>query len=293
MVSEERAGFNRLFGQAALKNEKEIEASGIANIEIDYSSQDVIVYAGEPGRILIKEFLRDSTENASVTVNGDTLSCRAGKSYPSFFMTNRWEKIEIYLPPDYAGRLSIQTSSGDIRTDAHWDLLEFEAQASSGDIRIKEVTAQTIKAETSSGDIRFEKAGGECEMTASSGDITVLSGKGGGSFETSSGDITVKGIAGKLEAEASSGDIELEAEELSGDMEVNTTSGDMKILLPADSSFDYQGSSNSGDISTSFDDSLNYNKKGNRAEGTWGNGPAVKVRTSASSGDTRIAWIRK
>lgn len=255
-MSEERAGFNRLFGQAALKNEKEIDASGIASIEIEYSSQDVTVYAGEPGRILIKEFLRDSTENASVTLNGDTLSCRAGKSYPFFFMTNRWEKIEIYLPPDYAGRLSIQTSSGDIRTDAQWEFKEFETQASSGD-------------------------------------ITVLSGKGGGSFETSSGDITVKGIAGQFEAEASSGDIELEAEELSGDMEVNTTSGDMKILLPADGSFAYQGSSNSGDISTSFDDSLNYNKKGNRAEGTWGNGPAVKVRTSASSGDTRIAWIRK
>lgn len=271
MMMSDGFSFGGFMEQTALKNEKKFEAEGIHSIEIEYSSPDVIFYAGDTDKIEIKEYLRNRTENAEIKVEGDTLVCRGGKSNWSF-LGGRPEKIEVYLPSDYAGQLQLSTTSGNIDSEEAWSMEEFEADSTSGNITVGAVTASKIEISTTSGNIRFEKAAGELKVKATSGNIDM------------------GGIAGKCVASASSGNIDLEADELNGDMEVQTSSGNMNLILPENSSFTYKGSASSGDIHTSFDESLHFNEKGNRAEGTYGADAVIRISTSASSGNTRVKF---
>lgn len=289
IMSESRSNMIRSWGQAALKNEQQIDAADIESIEIEYRSPDVYLYIGESGKITIKEYIRNKRENAQIITKGGTLRCIGGKSSLSFF-TIKTERIEIYLPPEYAGRLQVNISSGNIRTDEDWHMEEFDVTASSGNIYVNSVEADNIKAEASSGNLRFDCVKGRIEMSASSGNIKILSGEVSGSLHVTSGNITASGIVGECRAEASSGNIYLEIDRLLGDAEVSTRSGNMEITLPKDSAFQYQGASNSGDIRTAFDDMLSYNKKGNQAEGTYGDNAKVWIRTEASSGNTKIIF---
>ena len=112
-----------------------------------------------------------------------------------------------------------------------------------------------------------------------------------GSFDisTTSGDIRVQAQEGQGKAQTSSGDISVELSGLTGNLNMNSTSGDVNIKLPESDSFDFEADTTSGDINTFFDDNLKFSKKGNNAQGTYGanrNGSRIDIETT--SGDIKI-----
>ncbi len=231
-----------------LVNTQNISLDGIDALNVNYTSDDVVLYTGDTGELIIKEYMSFTPvkdELTKITKSGGTIRVEGGRDRIArwFFTFGYSSRVEIYLPSGYRGELSVSTSSGDIDSDIVLSLSNCEVSCSSGDIKLREIYADNIKVSTSSGDISIGKAEGISRITASSGDIKLLGGAGDTRIATSSGDITVAGFMGFLNAEASSGDISVTSS--AGEKEIKTTSGQIDLQ---DSSGYVHIKASSGDV---------------------------------------------
>lgn len=286
--------FNWGVGTVRLRNEKEFTADKIEKIDVSYRSENVIFLKGEKNKIVIKEYLQNKREDDSkIEVQGDTLYIHKneGLTIHNVFIFGFLlgeERIEIYLPESYGGSIEAATSSGNIKADSAWNFKEFNVLASSGNISCGEIRAQEITAKASSGNISFDRAQGIRNMSTSSGNIKISGGEGDTYTKASSGNISVEGAAGSFSASASSGNISAEFDFLGENIEAETTSGNIRMAIPSGSSFSYDANATSGAINTDFDQFLSYNKKGNKAHGTYGENAKTTIITSTSSGNASI-----
>jgi hypothetical protein len=299
-------------GGMPLVNEQEIDLEGIDSISFSYSSGEFIFYQSDSEELVLKEYMNyDPEEEALTRINksGSDLTLRGGREHHnmfSFWFFNHNRRTEIYLPSQYAGKLSVETSSGNINSDLVFRLTEFSASSTSGNIRFNEVYADTIDVSASSGNITFRIAEGTRRFEATSGNIRVLGGAGDSDFTASSGNITIENASGHMEVgassgeikvldlngggrlETSSGNISLELNSLTEDLSVNASSGNVSVSLPDSASFNFSAGASSGDIRTFFDDDLSYNKRGNEAYGAFGDNPRLEVSIETTSGNIRV-----
>lgn len=201
-----------------------------------------------------------------------------------------------------AADISVSTTSGDIAlgrvrgdtrlssTSGKLTLTELEgdlkASTTSGDIILGEIDGGTDVSSTS-GDIRLERAGGNLDSETTSGDIRVKTLEGAFELNTTSGTISVLGGEGQGNADSVSGDIRIVLANPTGNFTVSTTSGNVDFQLPETEGYSLSFDSTSGECNTFFDGELSFSKKGNRADGKYGNG-ARAIRVSTVSGDLRI-----
>lgn len=183
--------------------------------------------------------------------------------------------LDVYIPRDYVGGVSIDSVSGDI--DVPFGAFrEVSIQSTSGDIRASELTSSSITIGSTSGDIRIDESH-TAELT----------------IDTTSGDIKFEGGADTVNADTTSGDISLELESVGGEMSVESTSGDVTLVVPSSAAFDLNATSTSGDIDSelpiTIDGSRRSRGRGDSLEGVVGaGGPAVEIRTV--SGDIRLQF---
>ena len=242
------------------------------------------------------------------------------------YMVNRYMYTEIWLPAGYEGEISVKTVSGEISVDRELSLQQkLKLSSTSGDITTKnvaaeqvmiastsgevrtgELTAKEIEISTTSGDIRLDKAAGRLLAASTSGEVTVSDGSGERKVSTTSGDIRISGIDSKFSVSSTSGEVTLEGQsgfgtvgttsgdtrlsiaQLTGDLDINTSSGAVTLQLSRDESLQFKAATVSGEISTFFDDALSFSKKGDRAEGSVGNDSKNKVTVTTTSGDIRV-----
>lgn len=273
-------------GGAKLSEVYEFDVDEIHEINIAYSSENLVFYKSETNQIVIKEYFYGNRKSTQLEIIGETLHIRNEVPTIVFF---GWisERVEVYLPESYVGDLKATTKSGNIKIEEIGEIKELKVSASSGNITCKEVKADSIHASASSGNITFGKAQGKRHFTASSGNIKVMAGEGDTYADAKSGNITIEDISGELSAFASSGNIKADFIQI-GNIDVKTSSGNIKLGIPKDSEFSYEASANSGIIRTDFDEFLSYNKKKNQANGMCGENAEFVIRTKASSGNTRV-----
>ncbi|QHQ62883.1 DUF4097 family beta strand repeat protein [Anaerocolumna sedimenticola] len=341
------------FGSSNLKlvNTQNVSLDGIQTLTIDYYADDVTFYEGDTSELILNEYMSYTPNDDDLTriiKNGSKarLDGRRDNYRGWFFNFNRSSRVEIYLPSDYKGELSVSTSSGNISSDMVFAVRKFKASCSSGDIKLTEVYAENIDAATSSGNISIDKAEGTRNIRATSGDIKILGGEGDTGVSSASGNITIEASKGSLEAEASSGDITIrnssgqkdiettsgqivitdsdgytEASASSGDIRINdfggagnfettsgviklayaedaaaieediiikASSGDVNLTLPAKAEFNFKAQTSSGDIRTSFDDSLAFDKNDDHASGIIGSNPSFDLKVTTNSGSIHV-----
>ncbi|MDF2941344.1 MAG: hypothetical protein K0S01_202 [Herbinix sp.] len=292
-----------------LVNTQNVSLDSIDSVNILYQSDDVTFYTSDTNELILKEYMNyvpEDYELSSVNKSGNKVTVKCGKQklhIISFRLFSSSTRIEIYLPADYSNKLNVETSSGNINSDLSFTLSEFTASSSSGNININEVHSDRISASASSGNITFQVADGDRQFSTHSGNIKVLGGAGDSSFDASSGNITIENASGHLEAEASSGNIDImdsvgggditttsgnikyNLTSLTEDLDLHASSGDVRVSIPKEASFDFTAETSSGDIRTYFDDVLSYNKKGNEASGIVGTNPNININISTSSGN--------
>jgi DUF4097 and DUF4098 domain-containing protein YvlB len=306
-------GFSKGFSKTNLVNTQNISLDEINSINILYQSDDVIFYPSDSEELVLKEYMNytpDDNELSIINKSGSELTIKNGRQkirFTAFRLFSNSTRVEIYLPDSYHNKLNVETSSGNINSDLSLNLSELAASSSSGNIKMNEVYSDRISASASSGNINFQVAEGNRQFSTTSGNIKVLDGTGDSNFAASSGNITIEKASGYIEAEASSGNIDIidsigggdisttsgnikfGLTSLTNDVELTASSGDVRVILPNDASFDFTAETSSGDIRTFFDDVLSYNKKGNEASGTVGSSPNIDVTIETSSGNVRVS----
>jgi DUF4097 and DUF4098 domain-containing protein YvlB len=187
------------------------------------------------------------------------------------------------------GNRSFATTSGDIEiTGGNGDT---SASSTSGNITIENGIG-SLSASASSGNITVEAMDGKKDIETTSGEIRLADCGGYTAATASSGNIEITELAGAGDFASSSGNIEVsftdELAQSNEDIQAEASSGEISLELPASLSFNFKARTSSGDIDTFFDDSLNYKKDGDYAEGTIGPSPAFNLDTSTTSGNITI-----
>ncbi len=218
---------------------------------------------------------------------------------------------DMMLPTLSAKSVTLTSTSGDLNTGKKISITsngtgEITISTTSGDVHAEFLSGKTTITSTS-GDISVEKMDGDVSVSTTSGDVKILDGSGRRSIYTSSGQIIMKNIddffdingssaevvveakRGEGKVVTSSGDVRVELSQLTGNLEIETVSGEVVTCLSNDSSFEFKADTTSGDINTFFDDDLSFSKKGNSAQGSVGTmEPGYMVQIHTISGDVRV-----
>jgi len=150
---------------------------------------------------------------------------------------------EITVPADTA--LRTHTGSGD--QSIHGLNKPIELESGSGDMRLREL-AGGVRLHTGSGDVEAREISGAFHAETGSGDIR-LDEKSSGDVlvHTGSGDVELRGVNGSLLAETGSGEVRVTGTQ-NGTWELRTHSGNVEIQLPANSAFDLDATTASGEV---------------------------------------------
>jgi DUF4097 and DUF4098 domain-containing protein YvlB len=177
----------------------------------------------------------------------------------------------------------------------------------SGDISA-EAIGGAVALKAVSGDIHLTKAAGGADCNTVSGDVTVAEVTGSAFLKSVSGDVKASGVKGSVEAESVSGDIGLtEVSEAStvrvkalsgevlyrggvskqGNYSLKSHSGTVTLYIPADSAFDLEAETFSGEIQSDFEIKVMGKVSPKELSGSVNGGGAV-LKVSSFSGDIKL-----
>lgn len=194
----------------------------------------------------------------------------------------------IWIPEQAS--IDSKTVSGDVRVEQ-----------AGGSVRINTVSGnvtvfggkRAVSIKAVSGDVKVSGAEGDCELNSVSGDIQASQIKGSVEAEVVSGSIKLQDIkeARKVSAKSISGNVEYRGQILSdGSYRFSSHSGEVRLFLPADSSFDLEASSFSGSVTTDFPVEVVGKLSGKTIQGRVGKGGA-EVSAKAFSGSVEIRKV--
>ena len=152
--------------------------------------------------------------------------------------------------------------------------------------------AGTVRAHTGSGSIEGDDIGRGNTVDTSAkfqGKALPLASSGSTSgtryldFETGSGSVHLHGLTGELKARTGSGNIEAEGRQ-TGDWEIHTGSGGIRVRLPNDAKFELMARTSSGNVSTDFPITIQGTVNRRELSGSVnGGGPRLDLHTGSGS----------
>lgn len=145
-----------------------------------------------------------------------------------------------------------------------------------------------------SGDVEVTGVSGDLRAKSTSGAVTVRGVTGAVNASSTSGNVHVGEINGTVSGKSTSGNVEVEIAQLSGagDMEFVSTSGDVRVKMPANLDADVRLSTTSGGLKTDFPLTIEEPERGpgRRAAGRVGGG-SRNLRLSSTSGNVSLLMM--
>lgn len=204
------------------------------SITINELSSDIKVVIGTEPYASISYYEGDANGKMVENVDGTKAEFTRQKNssfYISGFDFTDYDTV-LTLPADYSGVLYLVTTSGSINSDEKFELADFSASATSGNIKIKNIVSkEDFVTGSTSGDIQLEEvaASGNLAATATSGEISLKTDIKCNDLTvgSTSGSISLAGVKvnGELQAKANSGEITIKDVSVEKDITVGTTSG--------------------------------------------------------------------
>ncbi|MDV3428544.1 MAG: DUF4097 domain-containing protein [Bacillota bacterium] len=250
---------------------------GCDKIRINFSNYDIKVSASNEDKVRVVQSSSERIsreEKMTVTREGRCINIRGNEKSLYFNLFNfgsSSNKIEIYIPRNYHQDLELATTSGDIEILDELELNNLTCSQVSGDLEVKRnLCINNFTSKTTSGDMEIPK------LEAKSYKMSTIS-----------GDINIRNLSGSGEISSTSGDINLNSLKLSEYINIKSISGDIDVSAPDNTGFVFEANTVSGDIDSDFN--MYYkNKRGNKAEITYGDGPYKKISVSTVSGDINL-----
>lgn len=268
-------GFN--MSPSKVQKEESVSIDGINKISLDFSSSDIeIIPTDEADLKVIQKADNKLKENDKfvITKNENTIEVKKNRWNIGFniFNFSFGEKIEVYIPKSYNKDLDAKLSSGNMIMNSDITLNNINYKQSSGNFQGRSnITANQITLKSSSGNINIDG------LFVKSYDIS-----------QTSGNTEIKSLSGSGEIQGVSGNIKVNYKDISDYTDVKITSGNVKITLPKEMSFNFEGHSTSGNINSDFD--MNYkDKRGSSGVAKVGDGPYKKISANTVSGNISIS----
>jgi DUF4097 and DUF4098 domain-containing protein YvlB len=233
-------------------HEKTFNISPGKALRVEADQGDVMITSWDKPEVYVKVLGNEKAKDKmDFSFNGteDEVKIKAKRegSFFNFFSSGIKLRFEIKVPSDFNDYVA--TSGGDIRLGGVKG--NNKLSTSGGDISLKSLSGK-VDATTSGGDISVEGSDGEIELSTSGGDINARDFKGNLSLSTSGGDIEIKGSDAKITAETSGGDITLDYSGVNKGIDLETSGGNIQILLPSDFNASAKLSTSGGEISSEF-----------------------------------------
>ena len=202
-----------------------------------------------------------------------------------------------------SGPLEFGTTSGDADIEKHDGTLS--ARTTSGDVTVTEVlgdldmntTSGTLNVKHAGGNLRFDSTSGDLEAADVDGSLTVRTVSGdvssrraGGAVlvTTTSGDIVVKNVPGDIQIRTASGDVVTSILSPMKRIAVETTSGDVEMVLPEPLAGKLDIHTSSGEVQAQLPMQLEHNPTRRQLDAILGAGDAM-TSVQTSSGDISIS----
>ena len=166
-----------------------------------------------------------------------------------------------------SGPVRIRTSSGSVTVTGGLD--ELIVKATSGDVMVRRRALTALDADTTSGDVTLESGTQRAIIGTTSGDVRLEQLQGGLSVDTSSGEVAASWAA--LAAGAS--------------IRVHTSSGDVRLRVPASSPLRGHITTRSGSIRSDLPGNSEHRERELTLSAP---GPAAEVEIRTSSGDVSV-----
>jgi DUF4097 and DUF4098 domain-containing protein YvlB len=238
------------------------EVGGRPGIEVNLPSGDVVILPGENDTV---EFLIEGrhADDLVVEQRGGKIVLRISDGSVS-----RWDSFDVTVRTPAGADLEVRVASADV--DVQVALGSLGANLASGNIKVAEIENHAT-IESASGDVELGEVGGSLAVSTASGDVMLRRADGRAEMHTASGEIRLGSVLASLSVSTQSGDFEVEHLG-SGDLECNSTSGDVRIGLPPGRTLDVDLNTVSGDIRSDFSPED-------------GDGATARLRVKTVSGD--------
>lgn len=241
-------------GERVTEQQHTYPAAGVSRVEVASGGGDVRVVHGTEGQVVVERRVHWSYAHPRLTERVEGATLHVGSRCARLPDFRCGTDYVIHVP----------------------DGVSVSAWASSGDVSVRDVTGQ-VELRTSSGDVTVSGVDGDLDAWLSSGDLRVDDVRGRVSATTSSGDVTLTGLrSSDVDVRASSGDTRLEFAEVPDAVNVQASSGDVDVAVPARDPYRVRVVTSSGDENV---DVLQD--------------PAASrsIRVDVSSGDVRIRYL--
>lgn len=238
-----------------VRKQEKIEISDINKLKLEFKSSDLNVFFTEENDIRVvqysyKELREDQLFQVNKTSSNITITENLKPQFHIFYI-GFMEQIayDVYIPKTYEKSLEIKAVSGDVEVYENLKFEDLTISSTSGNIKMGNIEAKDIKIETISGDIKLQELQNDnLKLKTVSGDILAESATGKIEAKTTSGTIEIKEIEGKVELTSVSGDIKSENFKITGDSNIKTTSGDVKMYLNQESNCEIGTKTVSGNV---------------------------------------------
>ncbi|MBK6489528.1 MAG: DUF4097 family beta strand repeat protein [Gemmatimonadetes bacterium] len=165
-------------------------------------------------------------------------------------------------------RLHTSSGNGDVSLQAA--VAEAKVRSGNGKVRIADVTGW-VDASSGNGEVSVEKVGGWVRARSGNGDVMIGT------------------TNGPVNASSGNGDVRVTMDRLTGneDMEFTSGNGRIEVIVPSDFSADVEANTGNGRISTDFPITIQGKLSRNRLRGTIGNG-GRRLKLSTGNGSMEI-----
>ena len=291
------SSFNQIFGIVRSNNndvdvERTESVRGISHISVASVSDNINLIPVDSDEIKAHYYGSYSTSNPDyrpelvVEKKGSQLNIeikyQSNHVHVSFFSNL---KLDVYIPMQFKDDLVINSTSGEVAV-GRFELHEMDYSNTSGNLNAEWIDAEKATLSTTSGETMLAGKFESFKYTTTSGnfvsdDFTSKKTE----FNTTSGEISLAGQMGDVKAEAISGNLNFSYSHFGNTIEANTVSGEVEIRLPEDAGFELEYVTVSGDAQCDFAVSGSQAKKG--LKGTVGSGEGA-VRINKVSGNLKI-----
>lgn len=283
---------NKGGGEEAMKS---YSASQINNLTIGSSSTNIKLIATDTDTIELSLY---KSNNQSLNIakyvsskqKNNSLELEVSSSKRWFTLFNFGsETLEVKFPKEQLNKLTVESSSGNIKGEELVVNDKISLESRSGNIQVKHINTNEMSASVSSGNLTLQ------QLTVNSGEFEVRSGNiklldisaDELEVETRSGNIEVAGDVAAIDAKSRSGNIDLDLLELKVDSSLRNSSGNIRLSLESPGSLYVTHEKSSGSTSINKSGFEMLKDLRDKVEGAFGGGD-IKLKVETKSGNFRM-----